>query len=294
MHKLLQFLKFKLNLVYHQESLFYKYFALVNKNGFFRANKKVILFIINRFKIKTAHEIMEEQKIKISKKLDIIFNSTVQYGPFKGLKFCNNTVWGISDRASMLLGLYEKEVLESLKNIPKKYSSFINIGAADGYYGVGVLVNNLFEKSICYETSIEENVIGTNAKLNNVMHRIEIQGTAKKDFFKELPENVLSNAVLLVDIEGAEFEIIDKKTFEAFKKSIIFVELHDWFYEDGLEKLQKMKNDSISTHLITTLTTGARDLSIFSELKKMHDHDRWLICSERRQQQMNWLRFDPK
>jgi hypothetical protein len=141
---------------------------------------------------------------------------------------------------------------------------------------------------------MEENVIGANAKLNNVMHRIEIQGTAKKDFFKELPENVLSKAVLLVDIEGAEFEIIDKKTFEAFKKSIIFVELHDWFYEDGLEKLQKMKNDSISTHLITTLTTGARDLSIFSELKKMHDHDRWLICSERRQQQMNWLRFDPK
>lgn len=99
MHKLFQLLKSRSNSIYQQESIFYKYFAEVNKNGFFRANKKVILFIINRFKVKTAHEIMEEQKIKISWKLDKLFNSTVQYRPFKGLKFCNNTAWGISDRA---------------------------------------------------------------------------------------------------------------------------------------------------------------------------------------------------
>ena len=88
--------------------------------------------------------------------------------------------------------------------------------------------------------------------------------------------------------------MIDKETFIAFNNSIIFVELHDWFFEDGQEKLQKLKNDSISTHVVTELTMGSRDLSIFPELKKIHDNDRWLICSEGRGQLMTWLRFDPK
>ena len=76
-------------------------------------------------------------------------NATVAYGPFKGLKFSSDAWWG-RERASMILGLYEQEVLESLTNIPKKYKSFIDLGAADGYYGIGVLVNNLFENSICF------------------------------------------------------------------------------------------------------------------------------------------------
>ncbi|MCX6119705.1 MAG: hypothetical protein NT027_19390, partial [Proteobacteria bacterium] len=83
-------------------------------------------------------------------------------------------------------------------------------------------------------------------------------------------------------------------TFSAFNKSIIFVELHDWFFEDGEEKLKKLKNDSTSTHVLTELTMGSRDLSIFPDLNKLHDNDRWLICSEGRGQLMKWLRFDPK
>ena len=70
--------------------------------------------------------------------------------------------------------------------------------------------------------------------------------------------------------------------------------MHDWFYEDGVKKLQKLKNDSSLTHVITELKMGARDLSIFPELKKLHDNDRWIICSEGRKQLMTWLRFDPK
>ena len=75
----------------------------------------------------------------------------------------------------MILGLYEQEVLESLTNIPKKYKTFIDLGAADGYYGIGVLVNNLFENSFCFEsTERGQNVIRENAKLNGVADKILI------------------------------------------------------------------------------------------------------------------------
>jgi hypothetical protein len=275
------------------KSLFIKYRSIVKKDGFLKASKKAFLWILSRIGIRK--DSIQRRRIQMSQKLDELFNSTVQYGLFKGLKLSTETWWGSADRASMLLGLYEKEVLDSLQNISKKNTTFIDLGAADGYYGIGVLVNNLFEKSICYEISEEgRKTIKDNAQLNNVLHKVEIRGIAKNNFYNELPSSILSNSVLFIDIEGAEFELVDKGTFNAFNRSIIFIELHDWFFEDGEKKLQKLKNDSSLTHAITELKMGARDLSAFPELKKLHDNDRWIICSEGRKQLMTWLRFDPR
>jgi hypothetical protein len=276
------------------KSIYVRYLRLAEKDGYFLATKQAISWIFSKLGIR-KFDAIQKRRIKISKRLDKLFNSTVQYGPFKGLKLSPKTWWGSTDRASMLLGIYEKDVLDSLMNIPKKFTTFIDLGAADGYYGVGVLVNNLFEKSICFEISEEgRQTIMKNAELNDVQNKIEIRGIAKKDFYHELSALTLSSTVLFIDIEGAEFELIDKGTFNAFTNSIIFVELHDWFFQDGKEKLQKLKNDSISTHVVTELRMGSRDLSIFPELNELHDNDRWLICSEGRGQLMTWLRFDPK
>ena len=276
------------------KSIYTKYLRLVEKDGYLTATKQAIFWIFNMLGI-MKFDAIQKRRIEISKQLDELFKSTVQYGPFKGLKLSPKTWWGSTDRASMLLGLYEKDVLDSLQNIPKKFHTFIDLGAADGYYGVGVLVNNLFQNSICFEISEEgRQTISENAQLNNVINKVEIRGIAKNDFYHHLSTHSLSNTVLFIDIEGAEFELIDKATFSAFNQSIIFVELHDWFYENGEEKLKKLKNDSTSTHILTELKMGSRDLSIFPELNKFNDNDRWLICSEGRGQLMTWLRFDPK
>jgi hypothetical protein len=100
-----------------------------------------------KFKLGSQRQIYNRRE-QLKDEMLKLFNATVAYGPFKGLKFSLDAWWG-RERASMILGLYEQEVLESLTNIPKKYKTFIDLGAADGYYGIGVLVNNLFENSIC-------------------------------------------------------------------------------------------------------------------------------------------------
>ena len=275
-------------------NIFFKYVTAAKKDGYVSATAQAVSWILYRIGVNTSDPI-HKRRIEMSDQLDKLFNSTVRYGPFRGLKLSTKAWWGKADRGSMLLGLYEKQVLDSLQSIPKKYTTFIDLGAADGYYGIGVLVNNLFEKSICYEISEEgRGIIKDNAKLNNVLHNVEIRGQAQNNFYTELPLDVLSNAVLFIDIEGAEFELMDKETFKAFNNSIIFIELHDWFFQDGVAKLQKIKNDSMLTHAITEIKMGARDLSIFPELIKLQDDDRWIICSEGRGQLMTWLRFDPK
>lgn len=230
----------------------------------------------------------------LSKQLNEHFDSTVKYGPFKGLKLVNDTWWGATDRASMLLGLYEQEVLISLMDIPEKYTVFIDIGAADGYYGIGVLVNRLFQKSYCFEVSDKgREIIQQNVILNRVQDKVIVEGCADSGFYRKIANEDIESSVLLIDIEGGEFDLLSKDVFNVFRNSIFFIELHDWFFQDGDARLAKLKMDAQSTHSITEFKMSSRDLSEFPELRTWSDTDRWLICSEGRLQLMTWLRLDP-
>ena len=238
--------------------------------------------------------IVQSQRAQISKQIVKFHDSTIAYGPFKGFKFDPASSWGVDDRGAMILGLYEQEVLESLSNIDKSYKTFIDLGAADGYYGIGVLVNSLFNKSYCFEISeVGQQVINKHAILNKVDERVSIMGEARGDFYKNIPPQDLRNSVLFVDIEGGEFELFDKNTFEVFKNSIIFIELHNQFVIDGDNKLNKLKSDAQATHLVSEMSMSKRDLSKFNELKTLSDTDRWMICSEGRPCLMSWMRLDP-
>ena len=238
---------------------------------------------------------IKKRKLKLSLLINQLLNSTVAYGPFKGLKLISNAWWGEADKASMLLGLYEQEVLNSLLNVPKSHRTFIDLGAADGYYGIGVLVNKHYDQSYCFEMSKKgQTTIAKNAKLNLVNNKGIIHGKAEKDFFKLLSPGQLSSSVLLIDIEGGEFDLLDINLFKALKGSIIFIELHPWMVENGAQKLAKLKSEASIDFNITEITTTSRDMSVFPELRNFNDTDRWLICSESRKQLMTWFRLDPK
>jgi hypothetical protein len=238
---------------------------------------------------------VSNRRIFLAQLLNQMVDGIIRYGPFKGFKFGEKSWWSGSDRPSMLLGLYEQEILTSLQNLPNKYKYFIDVGAADGYYGIGVLVGNLFEKSWCYEISEQGRMtIASNAYINNVTDRVVIEGKADKDFYKYFSDSDAAQSVLFLDIEGGEFDLLHSEVLKKFRNSIIFIELHDWFFSDGKEKLFRLKNEVEKYFCITALTTTTRDLSVFEELREMSDTDRWLLCSEGRDRLMTWWRLDPK
>ncbi len=237
---------------------------------------------------------VRRRRRRLVEKIDAAFGPAVAYGPFRGMKLSPTARWSYADRAPIVLGLYEKEVLDSLQHAPPAYRTFIDLGAADGYYAVGVLINNLFDRSYAFEISEKgQAVIRENAHLNGVSDRIAIGGIADKNFMKHIPPEELARSVILVDIEGGEFDLFDAAVFSALKDAVIIVELHDWFFDDGAKRLQKLKNAAQKTHVASTFTMGARDLSQFKELALFHDIDRWLICVEGRKRLMTWLRLDP-
>ena len=274
-----------------------KFIEKVQDEGMLAALEKLISWSFNRLKLNLGIiGPFEKRKKFLSNKLVEKFNGVIQYGPFKGLKFVPESAWGNgADRASMLLGLYEKEVSISLQNIPDRYKILIDLGSADGYYGIGTLVNGMFEKSYCYEMNVvSQKIIKKNAELNNVASRVLIRGLADKYFYKDFKNDEIDQSILLVDIEGAEFDLFDKNLFEKFSKSIIFIELHPWIFKNnGREEIQKLENNAREYFTIEKITTTSRDLSEFEELKKWSDTDRWLICSEGRPKLMTWWRLDP-
>lgn len=279
-----------------QKTIFEKVCSTLHEDGLFATLTKSFHWLSYMLKqalgIKSYSPI-GKRRAELSREIAKLFDSTVRYGPFRGLKLISDSSWNIADRAAMLFGLYEQEVLNSLQSIPSIYKIFIDLGAADGYYGVGVLVNKMFEKTYCFETSEKgREIIKRNAALNGVADSIVILGAANKDFHKEVSQSDLTQAVLLIDIEGGEFALLNKRSFQTFSNSIIFIELHDWV-DDAERKILRLKDDAQETHKISVLWTSSRDLSVFDELKMYNDTDRWLICSESRLRLQSWLRLDP-
>lgn len=221
----------------------------------------------------------------------------VRYGPLKGFKLQSDPGWGGTDKASMLLGLYEKEVLDALASVPPEKRILVNLGGGDGYYGVGLVKCGLFDRSICFELS-ERNraVIEKVASENGLSGQVRVLGAADERFHTQLADlNVdPKTCVVICDIEGAEFAVLNQESLKALKDATLIVEIHDFLVEDGAARYRALKDTASSWFQFTEFTTGARNPADIPELHAMNDTDRWLICSEGRDRLMSWLRLDPK
>ena len=140
-----------------------------------------------------------------------------------------------------------------------------------------------------------ESQIKKNADLNNVSKNIEIRGEAKKNFYDDFTQEELATSLILVDIEGVEFDILSKREdFQKLKNSSLIIESHALYFDDGKEKHQNLIMLAEEFFNVTELKMSSRDLSNIPELQKFSDSDRWLMCSEGRGELMSWLRLDPK
>jgi hypothetical protein len=236
---------------------------------------------------------LERRRQALARHFDRRFDSTVRYGPFRGLRLARDSSWSLADRSAMLFGLYEQEVLASLAQVPPTHTTFVDVGAADGYYAVGVLVARMFGRCHAYEaTARGREVVAATAALNGVTDRLVVRGAAGPGFHRDLPAGERERAVVLVDIEGGEFDVLDDEALEAFRRAVLVVELHDWV-EGAAARERGLRDRAARTHRVTTFSMAARDPSAFEELRLCSDTDRWLICAEGRPRLMSWLRLDP-
>ena len=153
------------------------------------------------------------------------FNGKVRSGPFAGMHGLKEAHH--SALLPKLIGTYELELSDTIEEFVRSAPQLIiNIGAAEGYYAVGLLSRMPHARAIAFESEERGRILLRKlAEQNSVADRLTIKATAKEqDLYEILSEG--DKSLLVMDIEGAESELLSPRVFEALKNHLAIVELH--------------------------------------------------------------------
>ena len=236
---------------------------------------------------------VKEYRKKIAKQLFIEANGVVKRGLFEGMHLGKEIHWGKADVASKIFGFYESEIVELIKD--KHYESLVNLGAADGYYPIGMLMQKMIRHAYCFEENpLGAKYINANAKLNRLDVSISIYGRADSQFYKQLPEGIFGrNNLVLCDIEGGEFDLFTDEVIGAFSQSSFIIEIHDFKFDDGKKRRQKLI-DAFKNFDIEMVKSKPKQWSDIDQITELGDNDRALVCSEGRRVLGEWLVAIPR
>ncbi len=104
---------------------------------------------------KTAKELRQLRRTITGFRTDVSLRyfeeveGVVQGGCLTGFRIVNEHSWGTADLCSKLLGFYEQQNQDIFTQSSKP--TLVDLGAADGYWGVGLVQAGHFERSICFE-----------------------------------------------------------------------------------------------------------------------------------------------
>jgi hypothetical protein len=152
------------------------------------------------------------------------YGATVQAGPFRGMKFVAQSAEGC--HVPKLLGCYEAELhAHIVAAAGRGYAAVINIGAAEGYYAVGLARLMPNARVYAYDTNAAAHpVCQSLAERNGVAERVSIGGAFRGEDFERFAGQ---GTLVVCDIEGGETALLDPQRYPALKGMDLIVELHD-------------------------------------------------------------------
>ena len=217
----------------------------------------------------------------------------VSAGPFQGLQLNRDTWWGRSDLGAQCLGVYEKQILD-LISAQGPFDTFLDIGAADGYYAVGCLHSKMAKKAICFEISEEgQRAIQENWMINDRPGELEILGEANEQSIANIASALPENTLVLVDIEGYEFDLLSQTVISLLSRYTIVIEIHNWI--NGFEnKYPALLRDLDNYFNISVVKPAERNTQNIELLRSYTDDNRLLVASERRPCLMRFIHLSPK
>lgn len=159
-------------------------------------------------------------------------SSRVMKGPFSGMKYIGISVASV--HTPKLLGTYEQELHDIVRNVARfGVQHVIDIGAAEGYYAVGLAYMLPEVRVTAFETEKEgRDALAELALINGVQDRVQIEEKCEKaDLVAALGSG--ESTVVVCDVEGYEDVLLDPAGAPALARSHILVELHE-FAREGL------------------------------------------------------------
>lgn len=210
-------------------------------------------------------------------------------GPFAGMKYLNEIVWGPIE--PKWLGTFEQELQSILDQILQtKYSTIIDVGSAEGYYAVGLAVK--FPHAQVYSYDIDPWARRQQRKLARLNKAKNIK-IGSRCTGKQLTDHISGRTLVFCDIEGSEYDLINLQNTPALQESDILVKLHDnvcsgFTTQSGAEELMRR---FAATHEISTICLAPRSSSVLDPvlLTKLTPQEVAESMDEKRSQDQLWL-----
>jgi hypothetical protein len=223
--------------------------------------------------------------------------NTVLTGPFKGMRL-NLTPVSNRNLLGYLLGTQEAELHDVVgRVIARGYSRIINVGAADGYYAVGLLRAMPNIKVIAFESASEHHAgLMQTAAMNGVAARFALKGFCRPDDLAAELARFEEPTLVLADIEGGELDVLDLIRVPRLSAVDILVETHDAFVPDCTAKLKARFSESHSIEQIISRPRSLADFpsEIIPELSKFMPRTAVELMNERRTGIQIWLYLTAK
>jgi hypothetical protein len=185
----------------------------------------------------------------------------VMAGPFRGMQIELSPLSG-RHLLGYLLGSQELELHAAIEQVAERhYRTILNIGAADGYYAVGLATRAPQAHVEAFEGLPEFHpVIARTARANGVADRVSINGICTVETLRERLEAASLPTLIVMDIEGAEVEFLDPQAVPQLARADILVEAHDAFVAGATETLIARFSE---THEVVCYTARPRTLGDF-------------------------------
>lgn len=209
-------------------------------------------------------------------------------GPFTGMKYYDRIVWGAI--TPKWVGSYEQQLHTIInKIIGIQYDKVIDIGAAEGYYAVGLALRSPQSQVICYDIDPIARRRQFQLSTLNVVKNMKI---CRYCTHQNLAADIQDESVVICDIEGYEVVLLDPAKCPELIRADILVEIYN-FEDKGVEDVRSLLESRFSeTHTIKSFDIADYNLGSLkniSPLAKLPDSILLEAVNEHRSYSQCWL-----
>lgn len=222
---------------------------------------------------------------RVTRRLVAAEGTTVQDGAFRGLRYPEATIGHVSFLGPKLLGSYELEVCQALRCTD--WSTFVDIGAAEGFFCVGMALANPAGTVIGYEADPhQQRWAHALARENGV--ELDLRGSADPAALRALAP--AGPVAVLCDVEGAEWDLLVPEEIPWMRDATIVVELHE-ANRPGVTAV--LQDRFAASHHVAHVTDAPRSAAGRDALQGWAPADAALVLSEGRGAVGVWLVMRP-
>jgi hypothetical protein len=207
-------------------------------------------------------------------------------GPLRGIPF---GVDGAGQNYyAKLLGTYERELHPWIRRL-SGFDQLVNVGAADGYYAIGLTLALNIPDAIAFEMDpVRQALLIRNRDAAGLGERLRVRGECD---VQTLASTLATRSLVVMDVEGAERELLDPERVPQLRHATILVEVHDFVSAEIAPLLQERTRQTHKCDQVWSEPRTPRDLSplLFGPFAAAA----MSLMDEYRPSRMRWFLLEP-